>query len=264
MKKLTLVLGGGACKGYAHIGVLRVLEENNIKPDLIVGTSMGAVIGGAYACGKTSKHLIDISKKMTKKRLMDFNIFGAIFTTGIMSGKKLRKVLEQEIGDMTHENLEIPFTAISTDILKGKTVLLNKGRVVDNMLASSAIPGVYPIVNINGLALCDGGVLNNVPDDIAKNINSDNIILSIDVIGEYSKQVESSKIKVMGLTINALTLMQTEITRLQGNNSDLRIIITQPDVAQMSFDRKSVEKSIQYGIEAMQKNMVKLKKLLKD
>lgn len=264
MKKLALVLGGGASKGYAHIGVIKVLEDNGIKPNIIVGTSMGAVVGGAYASGKSSKTLINISKKLTKKKLMDFNIFNAFFTTGIMRGKKLKNVLQEELGEITHDDLEIPFVAIATNILDGKLEILKEGSVVENVLASSAIPGVYPAINRGGKMLCDGGLLDNVPDDIARKLAKDYIILSIDVIGDYAKQVETSKIKIMGLTVNSLTLMQTQITKLKGDCSDLRLKITQSDVEQMSFDSISVEKSINYGIKAMQKNIAKLKKMLED
>ena len=264
MKKLALVLGGGACKGYAHIGVLKVLEEHNIKPDLIVGNSMGAIIGGAYCAGKSSNRLIYIAKQLTKRKLMDFNLFNTFFTTSIMSGKKLKKVLYNEVGDIMHNELDIPFVAIATNILEGTLEELKDGSVVENMLASSAIPGIFPLIQKGGKVLCDGGLLNNVPDDIARKLKSEYVILSIDVIADYSKQVESSKIKVMSLTVNALTLMQTEITKLKGDNSDLRLNITQPDVGQMSFDKLSVEKSINYGVMAMKKNMSKLKKLLKD
>lgn len=264
MKKLALVLGGGATKGYAHIGVLKVLEENGIKPDFIVGTSMGAVIGGAYACGKSCDYLMGISKQLTKKNLMDFNIFNAFFTTGVMSGKKLKKVLTRELGDITHKEQGIPFIATATNLLEGKLVLMKEGLVLDSILASSAMPGVYPAVCRNNQMLCDGGILDNVPDDIAKKYAKNHIILSIDVIGDYTKQVETSKLKIMGITVNWLTLIQTQLTKLKGNNSDLRINITQPDVFQMSFDTESVEKSIQYGISEMKRNISKLKKLLED
>lgn len=264
MKKLALVLGGGATKGYAHIGVLKVLEQHGITPDLIVGTSMGAVIGGAYACGNNCEHLIDISKKLTRKKLMDASLFNVFFSTGVMSGKKLKKALSQIICCDTHNDLKIPLVTIATDIQNGKLEILKEGSVVDNILASSAIPGVYPTVELNGKVLCDGGLLNNVPDDIARKLKKDYVILSIDVIADYKKQVETSKIKVMGITINALTLMQTQITKLSGNNSDLRISISQPDVAQMSFDKQSINKSIEYGENAMKRNISKLKNLLKD
>lgn len=264
MKKLALVLGGGATKGYAHIGVLKVLEDNNITPDLIVGTSMGAVIGGAYASGCSCQHLINLSKTLTRRKLMDFNLFNVFFSSGVMSGKKLKKLLTQEIGDIEHKNLKIPFIATATNISNGKLEILSEGSVLENMIASSAIPGVFPIVERSGKILCDGGLLNNVPDDIARKVKSNYVVLSIDVIADYCKQIETSKIKIMGLTVNALTLMQTEITKLKGNASDLRIKISQPDVMQMSFDKTSVEKSINYGEKCMKKQISKLKKLLED
>ena len=264
MKKLALVLGGGACKGYAHIGVLQVLEKHDIKPDLIVGNSMGAIIGGAYASGKTCSHLVNIVKDLTKHKLMDLNLIGTLFNTSVMSGKKLRKILHNEIGDITHEQLKIPFVAIATDILNGTLQQLDEGSVLDNILASSAIPGIFPLVQKGGKVLCDGGVLNNVPDDVARKLKKDYIIVSIDVVSEYNKQVENGKIKIMSLIVNALTLMQTEMTKLKGVYSDLRINISQPDVGQMSFDKQSVEKSIEYGQTTMKKNINKLKKLLQD
>jgi len=264
MKKLALVLGGGACKGYAHIGVLQVLEKHDIKPDLIVGNSMGAIIGGAYASGKTCSHLVNIVKDLTKHKLMDLNLIGTLFNTSVMSGKKLRKILHNEIGDITHEQLKIPFVAIATDILNGRLQILDEGSVLDNILASSAIPGIFPLVQKGGKVLCDGGVLNNVPDDVARKLKKDYIIVSIDVVSEYNKQVENGKIKIMSLIVNALTLMQTEMTKLKGVYSDLRINISQPDVGQMSFDKQSVEKSIEYGQVTTEKYVNKLKKLLQD
>ncbi len=262
MKKLALGLGGGASKGYAHIGVLKVLEDNGIVPSLIVGTSMGAIVGGAYACGKNAGHLIDISKKLTRSKLMDFNPFNPFFSTGIMSGKKLKRVLYNEVGDIMHEQLKIPFVAIATNILSGELVELNDGKLLDNMLASSAVPGIFPVVQTSEGVLCDGGLLNNVPDDIARRLKKDYIILSIDVIADYKKQVEKTKIKIMGHGINAITLMQTKITQLKGDVSDLRINISQPDISVMSFDTESIEKSINYGMVYMKKHLTKLKKLL--
>ena len=264
MKNLTLVLGGGACKGYAHIGVLKVLEREGIKPNLIVGTSMGAIIGAMYASGKDVKYLTELSKRLTKRKLMDFNLINAFFNSSLLSGKKLRKLLHEQLGNITHEELDIPFVSIASDLLNGKLEILKEGNVVDNILASSAIPGVFPMIEQEDKILCDGGLLNNVPDDIARKLCKNNIILSVDVIADYKKQVEDSKLKIMGITINALTLMQTQVTKLQGNSSDMRINISQPDVYQMSFDSESIEKSIEYGESVMKRNISKLKKLLQD
>lgn len=264
MKKLALVLGGGATKGYAHVGVLKVLEQHGIKPDLIVGTSMGAIIGGIYASGLKVNDIITMSKKLSRKSFIDFNIFDAIFHSSILKGKKLRRLLKSVLGDTTHLQLKIPFVAVATDLQKGSIIELSKGRVRDNIIASASIPSVYPAVKMGERILCDGGLVNNVPDDIARKLATDYVVLSIDVIGEYSKQVESSKLKIISRTVNALTLMQTQITTYNGVHSDLRINISQPDVPQMSFTTQCAERSIQYGINSMKKNVAKLKKLLED
>ena len=195
---------------------------------------------------------------------MDFNIFDAIFKTSILRGKKLRNVLRGEIGDITHDKLEIPFVAIATSLIDGKMVVMKSGKLIDSVLASSAIPSVYPAIIEEEHVYCDGGLVNNVPDDVARKLAKDYIVLSIDVIGDYSKQFERGKFKIMSRTVNALTLMQTQITKYRGNNSDLRINISQPDVSQMGFNKEETEKSIDYGIKAMKRNIAKLKKLLED
>lgn len=264
MKKLALVLGGGASKGYAHIGVLQVLEQNGIKPDLIVGTSMGAVVGGFYACGKDCEYLTQLSTSLTRRAILDFSLIRTLFKYSILRGKKIRKLFTKHLGEVTHAETEIPFVAVATDILKGEAVVLDEGKIVDSMIASSSLPSIFPAVKYGDKLLNDGGLVDNVPDDVARSLGREYVVLSVDVIGEYSKQRESSKMKVLSGMVNALTLMQTQITSCKPNNSDLRIEITQPDVPQMSFKKASTLKSIQYGVDAMEQNLDKLKKLLQD
>lgn len=264
MKKLTLVLGGGASKGFAHLGVIKALEQNGINIDYIVGNSMGAIIGGLYACGKDCNYLLNLASQLTRKKIVDFNLFNLLYKDSILSGKKLKNLLTKEIGETLHQQTKIPFVAVATIIEEGKLVVLKDGKVLDSIMASSAIPGVYPSVDKNGKQLCDGGLLNNLPEDVARKLTPNHIILSVDVIGNYKKQTESCKCKIIESTINSITLMQTEIVRLKNNDSDLKISITQPDVAQMSFNRQSIKKSIKYGEDAMINNLEKLKKLLQD
>lgn len=264
MKKLALVLGGGASKGYAHIGVLQTLEQNGIKPDLIVGTSMGAIVGGFYACGMDSQKLTEISISLSRRAILDFSLIRTLFKYSILRGKKIRKILTKYIGNTTHSQTKIPFVAIATDIIEGKQVVLEQGEVVDSMIASSALPSIFPAVKFEDKLLNDGGLVNNVPDDVAREMAEDYVILSVDVVGEYSKQRETSKMKVLSGMVNALTLMQTQITKYKRICSDLKLDITQADVPQMSFNKQTTLKSIQYGAEAMEGNIAKLKKLLED
>src|SRR5687767_9965165 len=146
--KIGLALGGGAARGWAHIGVLKALAAAGIKPDVIAGTSIGAVVGGCYAAG----HLEDLegfARQLTRRRVfgyLDFNFTG----TGLISGQRLCERLDKHLGDRAIEDLDCRFTAVATEIGSGHEVWLSRGRLVDAVRASYALPGVFRPVKING------------------------------------------------------------------------------------------------------------------
>ncbi len=260
MKKLALVLGGGAAKGFAHIGVLKVLNEYNIKPDLIVGTSMGAVVGGAYAKGIGIDKLEEMSTSFSMRRIRDISIKSMLKKGCLMRGVKLKKYVKNLLGDTKHEELKIPFIAVATEIATGKQKNLKSGLVWQNVLASSAMPAVFPMIEIDGKTLCDGGIMDNLPIDVARKYMKNAIILSIDVIGDYPKQVEQKGIKLMTQIINMSTLYMTQL--VDTSLSDLNVKITQPEIQQMDFSKKATKQAIINGQNAMRKNIAKLQALL--
>jgi len=158
---VSLVLGSGGARGYAHIGVIEELMEDGYEIKSISGSSMGALIGALYACGKLEVFkewilgldLLDVAK------LVDFSFTG----TGIIQGDKVFQVFEEMIGDVMIEDLPIPFTAVATDLIKQKEVWIQKGRLVDAVRASIAIPTVFTPKKIGERYLIDGGVLNPLP-----------------------------------------------------------------------------------------------------
>jgi NTE family protein len=158
---ISLVLGSGGARGYAHIGVIEALLENNYEIKSISGSSMGALIGALYACGKLEVFkawvlgldLIDVAK------LVDFSFTG----TGIIQGDKVLYAIENMIGNIMIEDLPIPFTAVATDLMKQKEVWIQKGRLIDAIRASIAIPTVFTPKKIAERYLIDGGVLNPLP-----------------------------------------------------------------------------------------------------
>ena len=160
MKKLALVLGGGAAKGYAHIGVLKALEENGIKPDLIVGTSMGALVGGMYAMGKTPDEKEALATSIDS--MGKLSLHSIIKDGNLLNIKKTQKILQGNFKDATFEQLKTKFVAVSTNMLTGKQFLFDSGLVYNGVLASISIPGVFQTVEINGNIYCDGGVVNNL------------------------------------------------------------------------------------------------------
>jgi NTE family protein len=163
---IGLVLGSGAARGFAHIGVMRALLAHGIKPDIIVGTSMGALVGGCYATNQLDV-LEDWARSLTRRRIisyLDVRIGGA----GLISGGRLAHRLEESIGDATIENLPIRFAAIATEIGTGHEVWLTRGSLVLAVRASYALPGIFPPVHVGGRWLVDGALVNPVPVSAAR------------------------------------------------------------------------------------------------
>ncbi len=176
-----LALGGGAARGFAHIGVLRTLLAQGIVPDVIVGTSIGAVVGGCYAAGHLDE-FEEWSRKLTTRGVLgylDISLGGS----GIISGGRLAGRLEQAIGDRQIEDLPGHFAAIATELGTGHEIWLTRGRLVEALRASYALPGIFTPVRLGGRWLVDGALVNPVPVSaaralgarlvIAVNVNSD-------------------------------------------------------------------------------------------
>ena len=175
-KTVSLVLGSGGARGYAHIGVIEEFLEHDYEIKSISGSSMGALVGALYASGKLNEYktwtlaldLFDVAK------LIDFSFTG----TGVIQGDKVFAVIEEMIGDVMIEDLPIPYTAVATDLIKQKEVWIQKGRLVDAIRASIAIPTIFTPKKIGERYLIDGGVLNPLP--IAPTV-ADNTDLTIAV-----------------------------------------------------------------------------------
>lgn len=262
MKKLALVLSGGAAKGYAHIGVIKTLEKYKIKPDLIVGTSMGALVGGMYASGKSCEDLINMAQSFNS--LGNFSLSGTLFRGHLLDSRKVDKILQNELGDMLQTNCKIPFVAVATDMTKGKEAHLQNGLLRQNIRASISIPGVFKVQEINGKKYVDGGLCNNLPENVAHNILPNAVIVSVDCIGKYADQVENLKLDTLENVLNATTILTQNIVRLRRRYADLRIVISQPDVSQLDFNAEKVNLAVSYGELATEKYINNIKELLKE
>ncbi len=183
-KTVSLVLGSGGARGYAHIGVIEELLKNSYEIKSISGSSMGALVGALHACGKLKMFkewvlgldLLDVAK------LIDFSFTG----TGIIQGDKVFYAIEKMIGDIMIEDLPIPFTAVATDLIKQKEVWIQKGRLIDAIRASIAIPTVFTPKKIGDRYMIDGGVLNPLP--IAPTIaDNTNITIAVNLSAKTTK-----------------------------------------------------------------------------
>ncbi len=178
--KIGVALGAGSAKGLAHIGALQALEENGIKPDIIVGTSIGAVIGGAYASGMGLEEIERVAlsiKRGTVKKILPHRLS----LRSLVSQERVKTFFKNTFKDKKIEELPLPFGCIAADIFTGEEVRLTKGPLVEAMLASSAIPGFFPVVEAQDKFLTDGGLVNPIPVSLAKGLGAD-FVIGVNVI----------------------------------------------------------------------------------
>ncbi len=175
-KKIGIALGGGAARGIAHIGVLEILEKEGIPIDVVAGTSAGAVIGALYCSGMTPLKLKEVVNGFDwKKRsnLVDISLP----KTGFIAGDKLMRELQDLMGgDLAFEELKKPFACVACDLLTGEEIVMNTGSVIEAVRASIAIPIIFQAVKRNGRYLIDGGMINQVPVNVARAMGADYVI----------------------------------------------------------------------------------------
>lgn len=183
-KQVTLVLGGGAARGLAHIGVIRVLEEEGFNISAITGTSMGALVGGIYAAGKLDKYT-DWVTSLTKKDVIQYLDVSFRAKSGILKGDLIMEALRDFVGDVSIESLTIPFLAVATDLTARKEVWITRGKLFDAIRASIAVPGVFTPHRFAGRWMVDGGLLNPVPVTPAAQTLA-GVTIAVDVTGPRS------------------------------------------------------------------------------
>jgi len=189
---IGLALGGGGARGFAHIGVIRALVEHGITPDVVVGTSIGAVVGGCYAAGRLDL-LANWASRLTRRGILsylDISLSGG----GLIGGGRLAAELDSTLSDTAIETLPIRFATITTEVGTGHEIWLTRGRLVDAMRASYALPGIFPPVALDGRWLVDGALVNPVPVSAARvfgarlviaiNLNSDILGRSVTMSGD--------------------------------------------------------------------------------
>jgi NTE family protein len=183
--RIGLALGGGAARGWAHIGILRALDKAGIRPDVIAGTSMGALAGGAWAANRLDQ-LEEFARSMTKRRMfgyLDWRFRG----NGLISGGRLAKLLELNFGEATIEKLPVKYAAIATELSSGHEIWLTRGNLIQAMRASYALPGIFTPIKIGGRWLVDGALVNPIPVSAARALGARVVIavnLHSDVFGK--------------------------------------------------------------------------------
>ncbi len=265
--KIGLVLSGGGARGFAHIGVLKVLEENKVPIDYIVGTSMGSIVGGLYAIGLSPEEIehgvsgIAWDKvfddfayreyKTFRRKLDDFDFFsihrvgisetGLQLSPGLIEGQQIELALDRLAHPGFHINdydkLRIPFRAIATNIENGEHFVIQKGNIAKAMRASMSIPGALPPILIDDTLLVDGGIANNIAIDVARNMGAD-IIIAVDVSAPLaSKQNIKSSVDVTAQLATILTRRIADIQLKTLNENDLLITPGAAEISSSDFEK---------------------------
>ena len=188
--KIGLALGGGSAKGFAHIGVLKVLHKNKIFPDYIAGTSAGAMVGALYAAGHSPEDIEEIAKKTDWKRVMDFTIP----KSGFIEGKLIENKIRREVNGKKFSQLNIPFRAVAYNLDLHEKVVFSKGDVAKAVRASLSIPGIFAPLKIDGHRYIDGGVVDPTPFDVVKKMGADYVI-AVDLLHNDKRIITGPVVK---------------------------------------------------------------------
>ncbi|MBR5192370.1 MAG: patatin-like phospholipase family protein [Clostridia bacterium] len=261
MKKLGLVLGAGGSRGVAHIGFLNALDEAGIKPQIITGCSMGSLIGGCYAVGIKPERMKKEITKLKMSELLDLSInpFGNV---ALLRSKKVYKKLSHYFKDTTFEQLKIPFNCVAVDMISGETVKFNKEeKVLDGVMASCCIPGLFKPVERGEQRLIDGNVKCRLPIEVAEEMGAD-VTVAVDVLGEVRNN--NKKYNLFSAMLRTADIYEAELSRyrLLAHPPTLYFNVDLGDMNQYKF--KGIPEAIEIGYELGKENIKKIKKILED
>lgn len=247
-REVTLVLGGGSARGLAHIGVLKVLEKEKISIKRIVGTSMGSLVGAAYALGLPVERLEEHAYNFKTKALYD----PTLPTMGMLAGNKMEKKIAEITEGKGFRDCKIPLAIVATDIEKNEVVVYQSGNLQKIIRASCSWPGIFNPVRIDGRLLVDGGVKNSVPTKIAHSLGADYILaVNVGFCVKYGK-IET----IFQMILQTFQMMGDELNKYQAENADLSIHVDLGNIDQLAFDR--AREIIHQGVVAAEQKIEQL------
>lgn len=224
--KVALVLGGGAARGFAHIGVIKALESQGIVPDMVVGTSAGSVVGALYAAGNHGFALQKMALDMDEAAISDWSVPFFSTSSGVLKGDALQNYVNQSVGNIPIEKMKIPFAAVATDLNSGEPVLFRRGNTGIAVRASSAVPGVFQPVKIGNRMYVDGGLVAPVPVHFAREMGAD-FVIAVNISVQPEVQMALSSFDVL---LQTFAIMGQSINRFELKGAD---IVIQPALGSM-------------------------------
>jgi NTE family protein len=247
-----LALGSGAAKGYAHIGVMQVLEREKIPIDIITGSSIGSLIGALYASGLDLSTIQHLAMEIKRRHWVDL----AIPKMGLIAGNKIESILGSLTQNKSFDELRVPLGVMATDMLSKKSVLITDGNVAEAVRASIAIPGIFNPVKKNKRLLVDGGVLERVPGSAARLMGAD-IVIGVELGFDEDSRVNN----IYDVLVQTFDVMGREIQSLKDYDCDVLITPELSDVAPLAFNK--VAKAIIKGRRAAETSLPEILQMLR-
>jgi NTE family protein len=217
--KIGLALGGGAARGFAHIGVIKALESQGIQADIVVGTSAGSVVGALYAAGNSGFALQKMAIEMDEAGITDWTIPIFSDVSGVLKGEALQNYMNKAVKNVSLENLKLPFGAVATDLHTGLPILFRRGNTGLATRASSSVPGVFQPVKIGGHEYVDGGLVSPVPVRYAHQMGAD-FVIAVNISAKPASQATSSSLEVL---LQTFTIMGQSINHFELKEADIVI-----------------------------------------
>lgn len=255
--KIALALGGGAARGFAHIGVIKALEAQGIYPDIVVGTSAGSVVGALYASGYNGFALQKIALEMDETTISDWAIPFLSKAPGVLKGEALQSYVNKAVHNQPIEKLKIPFGAVATDLKTGQPILFRRGNTGMAVRASSAVPGVFQPVTIAGRTYVDGGLVAPVPVRFAKEMGAE-FIIAINISSATDQAATASSVDVL---LQTFTIMGQRLNQLELKDADIVITPALASMGGADFNGRNL--AVLAGEQAAAKAMADIKAKLK-
>ncbi len=255
--KIGLALGGGAARGFAHIGVIKALEAQGIVPDIVVGTSAGSVVGALYAAGNTGFALQKMAIDLDEAGITDWTVPFFAKASGVLKGEALQNYVNKAVANVAIEKMKLPFGAVATDLNTGAAILFRRGNVGVAVRASSSVPGVFQPVKVGEHTYVDGGLVSPVPVQFAREMGAD-FVIAVNISSQPEAQATTSSLEVL---LQTFAIMGQSINTYELKGAD--IVIT-PNLGKMkSNDFQGRNLAILAGEEAAAGVMPQLKQKLK-
>ena len=259
--KIGVALGSGGARGLSHIGFLRALVEENIPIDVVTGSSMGAIVGGAFAAGISYEEMLKFTKTLRQSMLIDLAFpTGGGFVKGNKAANVLSEFFHEQKAALSFEKTKIAFGCTAVDLVSGNVVYLTKGRLIPAIRASFSIGGIFRPVRKDNMLLVDGGTLCRVPVRLARELGAD-FVVGVDCAGPNSDILPSELNRYSKIVKRTYLLMEHAASEKEMNESDLFVSIDQTGVDPLKL--KEGLQSVEIGYREGKKAAQQLKKVLK-